>query len=187
MADIHISRSGTTLGAFPEEEVREGLKTARFAPTDLGWREGMSTWLPLAQFPEFATAGAPRAAGGALPAASPAISAPGAVPVARTGLPWDRRQELGFLNAFIETLKLVLLNPSLAFSMMKTEGGLTEPLIYALIGGSGGFIVYFLFSMLISSFGFMGDRNGLAGLMGIGIGAIFFIIFMPVLVAVGLF
>jgi hypothetical protein len=184
MADIHISRGGTTLGIFPEEEVREGLRTARFAATDLGWREGMSTWLPLAQFPEFATAGAPP---GALPSASPAMNAPGAMPVARTGLPWDRRQEIGFFNAFIETLKLVLLNPVLAFSTMKTEGGLTEPLIYALIGGSLGFIVYFLFSIFLSSFGMMSNRNPLAGIMGLGIGSVFFVIFMPVLLGVGLF
>ena len=151
MADIHISRSGTTLGIFPEEEVREGLRTARFAPTDLGWREGMSTWLPLAQFPEFASAGAPPAAPGALPSAGLASGASGA----RTGLPWDRRQELGLLNAFIETLKLVLSNPTVAFSTMQTEGGLAEPLIYAVIGGSAGFIVYFLFSIFFGSIGMM--------------------------------
>ncbi|HXA10316.1 MAG TPA: YIP1 family protein [Chthoniobacterales bacterium] len=182
MADIHISRSGTTLGVFPEEEVREGLKTARFAPTDLGWREGMSTWLPLAQFPEFATAGAPPAATGALPSAS----VPGA-PGARTGLPWDRRRELGLVNAFIETLKLVLLNPTVAFSAMQTEGGLAEPLIYAVIGGSAGLIVYFLFSIFFGSFGIMSHRNPLAGIMGFGIGGIFFVIFVPVLLAIGLF
>jgi hypothetical protein len=187
MADIHISRSGTTLGIFPEEEVREGLRTTRFAATDLGWREGMSTWLPLAQFPEFATTGAPPVAAGAIPSVSPALSAPDAAPVARTGLPWDRRQELGFLNAFIETLKLVLLNPALAFATMKTEGGLTEPLIYGLIGGSAGFIVYFLFSMFLTSFGFMGSKDPLAGLMGLGFGTIFILIFMPVLLAAGLF
>jgi hypothetical protein len=183
MADIHISRSGTTLGVFPEEEVREGLKTARFAPTDLGWREGMSTWLPLAQFPEFATAGAPPAAAGVPSSAGPALGAPGA----RTGLPWDRRQDLGLLNAFIETLKLVLLNPTVAFSTMKTEGGLAEPLIYAVIGGSAGFIVYFLFSIFLSSIGMMSHRDPLAGIMGFGIGAIFFVIFIPVLLGVGLF
>lgn len=183
MADIHISRSGTTLGIFPEEEVREGLRTARFAPTDLGWREGMSTWLPLAQFPEFASAGAPPAAPGALPSAGLASGASGA----RTGLPWDRRQELGLLNAFIETLKLVLSNPTVAFSTMQTEGGLAEPLIYAVIGGSAGFIVYFLFSIFFGSIGMMSYRNPLAGVMGFGIGGIFFIIFVPVLLAIGLF
>ena len=105
--------------------------------------------------------------------------------VAPIGLPWDRRQEIGIFPAFLETLKLVLLNPTTAFSAMKTEGGLTEPLIYAVIGGSVGFIVYFLFSLFLSSFGFMGNRNALAGVLGMGVGAVVFVIFMPVLIALG--
>ena len=34
--------------------MREGLRTGRFAPSDLGWREGMQNWQPLSQFAEFA-------------------------------------------------------------------------------------------------------------------------------------
>ncbi len=53
---IHVNRGATSLGVFSEEEVREGLGTGRFAPTDIGWREGMANWQPLSQFPEFAAA-----------------------------------------------------------------------------------------------------------------------------------
>jgi uncharacterized membrane protein YhaH (DUF805 family) len=55
---IHVNRGGTSLGVFPEEEVRKGLRTLRFAPSDFGWREGMATWQPLSQFPELAALGA---------------------------------------------------------------------------------------------------------------------------------
>ncbi len=168
MANIQVNRGETKLGVFSEDEIREGLRGGRFLPTDLYWSEGMPTWLPLAQFPGLAGADAPLA-------------------VAHTGLPWDRRQELGFFSAFFETVKLVLLNPTAAFTNMKPEGGLTEPLIYAVFGGSIGFIVSLLFTLLMSSFGMMSDRNALAGLMGLGIGTIFIIIFMPVFVALGLF
>ena len=187
MANIHINRSGTALGIFPEEEVREGLKTARFVGTDLGWRESMPNWLPLAQFPEFGAAGAPPPAAGAPASTIPAPSAPDAIAVTQSGLPWDRRQELGFFNAFIETLKLVLMKPDVAFAMMKREGGLSEPLIYGVVGGSAGFIVYFLFSIFISSLGFMGNKNAFAGMMGFGVGAILLLIFIPVILAIGFF
>jgi len=187
MANIHINRSGTSLGIFPEEEVREGLKTARFLPTDLGWREGMPSWLPLSQFPEFAPAGAAPASPGEPSDMPPLQALTGAAPIAQSGLPWDRRQELGLVNAFIETLKLVLMNPTVAFTQMKTEGGLIEPLIYAAIGGSVGFVVYFLFSLLFSSIGIMSNQNPLAGLMGFGFGAIFMVLFVPVFLALGLF
>ncbi|MGH8095016.1 MAG: YIP1 family protein [Chthoniobacterales bacterium] len=172
MANIQVNRGETKLGNFSEEEIREGLKSGRFAPTDLGWREGMPAWLPLAQFPEFATPGA---------------LAPAEVSVPQSGLPWDRRRELGLLPAFIETLKLVLLNPTAAFGAMKPEGGLGEPLIYAVIGSSFGFLFYFIFSMFFSSLGFMRDHNPLAGFIGFGIGGIFMLVFIPFAVVLGLF
>src|SRR6266496_708477 len=53
MAMIHVNRGATSLGAFPEEEVRDGLRTGRFVSSDIGWREGMASWQPLSQFPEF--------------------------------------------------------------------------------------------------------------------------------------
>jgi hypothetical protein len=180
MATIHVARAETKLGIFSEDEIKEGLRTGRFAPTDLGWREGMTAWRPLAQFPELA--------GEDTPVATPPLSpTPDVAAVAPVGLPWDRRQELGLFPAFVETLKLVLLSPTTAFSAMKTEGGLSEPLIYAVIGGSVGFIVNFLFSLLLSSFGFMGNRNGLAGILNVGIGAVALVIFIPILITLGFF
>ncbi len=185
MANIHIARGETKLGIFAEEEVQEGLRTGRFASTDLAWREGMAGWLPLAQI-DFGAPGVIPPPGPVPPPDAPA-GAQDIVAAPPTGLPWDRRQELGIFPAFLETLKLVLLNPTTAFSAMKIEGGLTEPLFYAVIGGSVGFIVYFLFSLFMSSFGFMGNRNALTGVLGVGVGAVVFVIFMPVLIALGVF
>ena len=183
MANIHIARGETKLGIFAEEEVQEGLRSGRFMQTDLAWREGMGDWLPLAQM-DFVAAGGPPPTG-AVPPSSATPGAQGIVPVAPTGLPWDRRHELGLFPAFFETLKLVLLDPTTAFSAMKTEGGLSEPLIYAVIGASVGCIVSFLFSLFMSSFGLMGNRNALAGILGVGVGAVAFVIFMPVMIALG--
>jgi hypothetical protein len=59
MAMIHVNRGTTTLGVFSEQEVRDGLTAGRFAPTDIGWREGMATWQPLSQFPEVGGTDAP--------------------------------------------------------------------------------------------------------------------------------
>jgi len=54
---IHLDRGATSLGIFSEEEVREGLRSGRFVPGDMGWREGMANWQPLSQFSEFAPSG----------------------------------------------------------------------------------------------------------------------------------
>ncbi len=190
---IHVNRSGTTLGTFSEEDVREGLRTGRFIGTDLGWREGMAAWQSLSQFPEFggpAPAAPPPQAAAPPPAAiSPAVTgATAETAAARTGLPWEHRHERDFFSAFIETLQMVLLRPADAFTVMKTEGGLGEPLIYGLIGGCVGGLVSFLFSFGLHSFGlFAGQRNAFYSLAGLGVGSMAFIILLPIFMIVGLF
>src|SRR5215470_8141323 len=122
---IHVNRGATNLGVFSEQEVREGLGAGRFAPTDIGWREGMASWQPLSQFPEFTGAAAP-----AVPSVQ-AGEAPAPRPVAaRTGLPWERRNEIGFIAAFVETVGIVLTRPTEAFTVMRTEGGVGDPLLF---------------------------------------------------------
>jgi len=187
MAMIHVSRGATNLGAFSEEEVREGLSTGRFVPSDLGWREGMPSWKQLSQFPEFGgTAAAPQPTG-AVSTITPAAAASGAF-ADRSGLPWEHREERGLATAFVETLGMVLTKPDLAFRTMKTEGGLVEPLIYALIGGCAGAIVAFLYSFLFQSMGiFAGQRDAVTWMAGMGIGAIGFIILIPIFVVLVLF
>ena len=182
MAMIHVNRGATSLGVFSEEEVREGLRTGRFAPTDIGWREGMANWQPLSHFAEFA---------GVTPAAPPLqTDAPSVWGSSgpRGGLPWDHRQERGFFNAFIETLVMVLTKPSEAFTAMKREGGFGEPLIYAIIGGWVGGIISFLFSLGLHSVGFFADRhNALTAMAGMGIRSAAIVILLPVLIVICLF
>ena len=142
----------------------------------------MATWQPLSQFPEFGGAAAP-----AVPPLQPGAAPPSTSVAARTGLPWEHRQERGFFNAFIETLTIVLTRPAEAFSVMKREGGLGEPLIYALIGGCLGGIVSALFSLGFQSIGLFTDKNNsLAAMtgMGIGVGAI---ILVPLGIVIVLF
>ena len=182
MAMIHVNRGATSLGAFSEEEVREGLRTGRFVPTDIGWREGMANWQPLSQFPELG------AVATAAPPAQIGASATSEAAAPRSGLPWEHRQERGFFNAFVETLVMVLTKPGEAFAVMKREGGLGEPLIYALIGGCLGGIVSLLFSLGLQSVGFFADRHDtFAAMTGMGVGSIAFIILVPLFIVIGLF
>jgi hypothetical protein len=182
MAMIHVNRGTTSLGVFSEQEIREGLSAGRFAPTDIGWREGMATWQPLSQFPEFGGAAVP-----AVPPVQPGAAPTSTTVAGRTGLPWEHRQERGFFNAFIETLTMVLTRPAEAFSVMRREGGLGEPLIYALIGGCLGGIVSALFSLGFQSIGLFADRNNsLAAMTGMGIG-FGTIILVPLIIVIVLF
>ena len=173
---IHVNRSGTSLGTFSEEDVRAGLRAGRFLPTDLGWREGMSQWQPLSQFTEFAAdipaaapsppppAGAPPTPG--LPPATGAGTAPPLQTLEpRSGLPWEHRDTRGFLQAFADTLSMVLTKPALAFTVMRTEGDFGGPLLYAIIGGAIGAVVAFLLGLMVHSFGLIRPRHDAMGAM----------------------
>ena len=84
---------------------------------------------------------------------------------------------------------MVLTKPTPAFTTMSREGGLIEPLIYAVIGGSIGLIAYpFFQSHYRIPSGMPADRNNpLGGMVAGGIGIVFFMILAPVFVAIGLF
>ena len=167
MAMIHVNRGATTLGIFSEQEVREGLRSGRFAPSDIGWHEGMANWQPLSQFAEFGDVAATAGAAPPVQAGAPSLAGP---TIERVGLPWEHRNERGFFNAFVETLVMVLTNPVGAFTAMRTQGGFGEPLLYAIIGGGLGVIVAFIFSLLLNSFGALGSReNGLGAMVGMSV------------------
>ena len=198
MAMIHVSRGATSLGAFPEEEVREGLRTGRFVSTDLGWREGMPSWKTLSDFPDLIAA-APRPAEAPPPQApAPSMIAPVPGPtigasVACDGLPWEHREELGFVNAFVQTVAIVLTRPAEAFTVMRTEGGLGDPLLFGAIGGSIGAIVWILLSAMLHSLGWfdMLSRQGaFQNYVGASVGGavlVFRVILTPILIVIGLF
>lgn len=186
MATIHITRGTTSQGTFSEEEVREGLRTGRFTLTDLGWKEGMTTWESLSKWPEFTTS----AASPAVPRSPipPVVIAPTAdTPAARSGLPWENRQGRPMFSAFIETLQMVLSRPTVAFTAMRREGGLTDPLLYVLIGGTFGLLIHFIYRFVFFSLNIFVDRGDPFSRLGIaGIGWIFLFIFTPVFLVIGI-
>jgi hypothetical protein len=194
MAMIHVNRGATSLGAFSEEQVREGLRAGRFLPSDLGWREGMANWQQLSQFPEFAaeTAAAPGKTpppeGPPTAAITPAGAVPaGGTPEPRSGLPWDQRQTKGLFSAFIETLQMVLSKPTVAFTAMRREGGLGEPLLYGVIGGTFGFAFYWIYNFLFQSFAIFSARENPYAHLFSGVGVIFALILTPIFAALGIF
>jgi hypothetical protein len=131
-----------------------------------------------------------------LPPAVPETTgwAPG--PGAREGTPWERREQIGFAAALIETTQQVLTAPTAFFRSMPLTGGVGGPLVYALIIGYAGLVVsaiydFVLESVMGSSFTRFGGGNEamagvlpyMAGAMGLGMK----LIIGPFLLAAGLF
>ncbi len=70
--------------------------------------------------------------------------------------PWEDLEGLGFLEAFLTTLKEVLLSPTQFYRRMPTSGGVTSPLIFALIlgvlGGVLGLAWQWVFMLRLGQF-----------------------------------
>jgi hypothetical protein len=184
MATIHVARDGANIGTFSIEEVREGLRTGRFLSTDMAWQEGMADWRPLSEVVPEKSAAATPVSGGTETNALP-VSLSGARTAAGSGdgLPWEHRQELGFLKAYFDTVSMVLVKPGEAFALMKTEGDMMGPMLFALIGGCAGIIVSVLVQLALHSIGFMADRqSAIFGMGVVGIWSLAYIILAPVIV-----
>jgi hypothetical protein len=95
---IHVARNSAQLGVFAPEDIIAGLSSGRFHASDLAWRDGMPTWTPLGDWPEFRAAGVPASPGAAI-AEAPAASM----------IPWEQGKSLG---SFFATVKLATVNPA---------------------------------------------------------------------------
>jgi hypothetical protein len=58
---IHVARDGKELGSFSVDDVRAGLSSGKFLPTDFGWMDGQSDWARLPALPGLAPAPQPAA------------------------------------------------------------------------------------------------------------------------------
>lgn len=177
---IHVARDGAKLGEFTLEQIRAGLTTGQFRPTDLAWQTGMAEWRPLSE-----VAGAASAP----PTATAPLSVTAAPAAAGSGLPWEHRQELGLVKAWFDTVSLVITRPSDAFTMMRPEGGMTDPLLFGLIGGCAGSVVSLLFQGVMQSIPGFGGNDDVFRYFGVSHLAFIIIcaVLSPLLVAFGLF
>ena len=106
---IHVARPPAQLGVFSQEEVVAGLQAGRFLPSDQGWREGMSAWTPLSQWPEFAGLGIP-----SVPPDSAQAATAQPMPA------WERGPSFG---NYFGTIRDVALNPVQTFDQLPVAGG----------------------------------------------------------------
>jgi hypothetical protein len=70
-------------------------------------------------------------------------SGPSPEEVAREGTPWDRRGQSGFVEAMIDSCRLILFHPSQFFKQLAPTGGFGEPLFF-----------FIAFCILVSIFSF---------------------------------
>lgn len=114
---------------------------------------------------------------------------------APSGTPWERREQIGFLTAFVETTQQVLTGPEVFFRSMPVTGGITAPLLYGVLIGYVGLVAWTLYSLVFElTFGGLGGLVGRAGpferiapLLEGGANLAVNLVLGPVIIALGLF
>lgn len=59
----------------------------------------------------------------------------------RQGNPWERRDELGVSQGFLEALKLFVVSPAEAFNQTRRQGDYGSPLLFAVVLGWAGVLI----------------------------------------------
>jgi hypothetical protein len=67
----------------------------------------------------------------------------------RLKTPWEDRAATGFFNGLYKTVNQVLFSPSDFFKKMPVTGGLTDPLLYAMIIGTVGLLFLSVWHLLL--------------------------------------
>lgn len=121
------------------------------------------------------------------PPPPPSMPPPG--DVAGPRLPWEERQQRGFFDALVETIRLLITAPKDAFSRLCQDGDLTSPILYAVIVGVVGQLFVLFWQMIVGSpLEYLGTPEGLAIAGGVGLfQAIFTLIVTPIIVVIFLF
>ncbi len=143
MQKIHVNRDRASLGKFTPEEVTAGLRSGEFQPSDLAWREGMETWMPLSEFTDLPEVEevitAPPAPGEPMELApegygvgSPAEDVVKDGPIAEE-IPWERADALGWKAAFTQTFVGTLMSPGKLLPGATLTRSLMRPFSYYLL------------------------------------------------------
>jgi hypothetical protein len=124
----------------------------------------------------------------------PSLPPSGSAPPPPWGPPWERRQQIGFLGALVETTQQVLTGPSDFFRNMPVTGGLGGPLLYAVIVGTIGHVASALYSFILQAtlgsawhFGRHSELERYLPMVSSGAGLIGQILFGPIVLAIVLF
>lgn len=118
---------------------------------------------------------------------------PGEPPVSRAPelLPWEDRARLGFVNGLVETIKLIILNPSESFQRARRTGDYASPVFFGVLVGWFSSLVALLWQFLFNSSSMAPMLEGLGNaglnLTGLTLGLLFATILAPVFSLIGIF
>lgn len=78
-------------------------------------------------------------------------------------LPWEERDRLGLVEALVQTIRILVMDPADAFSRLRSDGDLTSPMFFGIIVSWICILLSQLWNVLLSNTlgGALGDMEGL--------------------------
>lgn len=104
-------------------------------------------------------------------------------------LPWLERERLGFVNAYVETAKLIVQKPAEAFGRIRADGDLVSPLLFGGIAMLAALLVHLIFGLFWGVL-FTGSSGMGAMAFAAGIGAFMSVVVLvisPIFFVIGVF
>lgn len=110
-------------------------------------------------------------------------------------IPWEEREQRGFLAAFVENTKEVLTGPTRFYQRMPVTGGIPSPLLYGLLAGYLGLVATALYNAGINTalgtslghFTGASDMQQAMHLLQGGAGLVIQVVLGPFQIVIGLF
>lgn len=101
---------------------------------------------------------------------------PESEPAARSGIPWEDRQRLGFLPALFATIRLSLFEPTHFFSRLHPRGAtppppggpIANPILYAIVVGVPGAVASIFWQFVVASLGLFSGGDAGEALFSVG-------------------
>ena len=78
--------------------------------------------------------------------------ASGPPPAGGARLPWEERDRLGLVEALIQTVRLLVTDPSDAFSRLRPDSDLTSPILFGLILSWAGVLLSQMWELLVGGY-----------------------------------
>ena len=69
------------------------------------------------------------------PYTPPSAIGPPAPPQGESRIPWEERDRLGIIEALVQTIRLLVTDPSNTFSRLRRDGDITSPILFGIILG----------------------------------------------------
>ncbi len=127
------------------------------------------------------------------PPAAPPPPPPPAGGASGPRFPWEERDRLGFLDALIETVKLIVTAPGEVFARLRSDGDYLWPLVFGLIISWIGMVFSQIWSLILGSAmqSFLGNFGGFEDLAAFGatsvLQAVLLLVLWPIIYVIVVF